>query len=189
MKVFIYVLPLYVTVLFALLVGVLWVALRHTLGRYKSLLMNELSYCFFMLWGATLFSFTFIRLPDGIREFHLEPFRQLKMYFSGENIEMLRSAWMNCLLFIPMGLLSAQVAFTRFTPIKRFFAVSGSCVALSFFVELLQYAFTFGIAETDDIISNTIGCVLGYLFVLGCDKIIQLFTNKATFHHDTLNNL
>lgn len=68
---------------------------------------------------------------------------------------------MNVLVFIPVGMLLGVVA-------KRFRYVLFIGVLLSFFIELLQLAFSKGFCEIDDVIHNTLGCILGFsLYRLG----------------------
>ena len=65
---------------------------------------------------------------------------------------------LNIALFMPVGLLLGGMGMK----IKRVF-LSG--VVLSGIIEMFQLAFCRGLCETDDVIHNTLGCVIGYFLV------------------------
>ena len=68
---------------------------------------------------------------------------------------------MNILLFIPVGF------FAGGTLKKKYILHAiGIGFVLSFFIELTQLITTRGVFSVDDIIHNTIGCVIGYAFFL-----------------------
>lgn len=64
---------------------------------------------------------------------------------------------MNILLFLPLGVLSG-VVFKRNSLLYCLFF----CVTFSIIIEILQLIFKKGFAETDDVIHNTLGCLIGY---------------------------
>ena len=68
----------------------------------------------------------------------------------GENI-------LNVLLFVPVGFL-AGCGFPGMTLKKVLLLGAG----LSIFIELLQLIFKKGFCETDDVIHNVVGCLIGY---------------------------
>ena len=61
---------------------------------------------------------------------------------------------MNILFFIPYGLL-----FPRKDNWKRVFVTA---LVLSVFIELSQFIFNLGWCEVDDVISNTLGAMIGW---------------------------
>ncbi|MBE5843367.1 MAG: VanZ family protein [Butyrivibrio sp.] len=65
----------------------------------------------------------------------------------------------NILLFIPMGILMPS-AFTKF---RKIYICIPCCFLFSFFIETIQYAFGLGIAELDDLITNTFGALIGLI--------------------------
>lgn len=65
-----------------------------------------------------------------------------------------RSFWMNVYLFVPIGL--AIGAIKKKNSISILFAL-----CLSTVIEITQFGFKLGTLEVDDIIANTIGCLLG----------------------------
>ena len=72
------------------------------------------------------------------------------MEMFGENI-------LNVLLFVPIGFFSG-CGLRRMT-LKKILLLGGG---LSVFIELLQFIFKKGFCETDDVIHNVLGCLIGY---------------------------
>ena len=68
-----------------------------------------------------------------------------------------RSLLMNVLLFMPIGFL-AGCGLRGMTFKKVLLLGSG----FSVFIELLQFVFKKGFCETDDVIHNVLGCIIGY---------------------------
>ena len=78
----------------------------------------------------------------------------------GENsyfMEMFGENILNVLLFMPIGFL-AGCGLRGMTFKKALFLGGG----LSVFIELLQFVFKKGFCETDDVIHNVLGCLIGY---------------------------
>lgn len=73
--------------------------------------------------------------------------------------EVYRSLFMNMLLFLPLGL-SLPFALPD-TVRHKLLLTCGSGVVLSVTVEALQYLFSMGRCETDDVLMNTLGVVVG----------------------------
>ena len=72
---------------------------------------------------------------------------------------------MNVFLFVPMGL-ALPFALPEKMPHKVLVSVL-CAVILSTMVEILQYVFHLGRAETDDVICNTLGAAIGtFAFML-----------------------
>lgn len=75
-----------------------------------------------------------------------------------ENREYYREMLMNVFLFFPLGLTLPFGLSGRKLPILR---AVGIGVILSVCIETLQYAYTLGWTETDDVIMNTLGVLIG----------------------------
>lgn len=73
----------------------------------------------------------------------------------------------NILMFVPVGFLLPLV-------IKKRALLYGVC--FSAFIEILQYITHRGTCEIDDVISNTIGLIIGYMVI----KLIQLLVKAST---------
>lgn len=70
--------------------------------------------------------------------------------------------WMNVLLFLPLGLLGPSVFARDSHPYGLSIGVGILCSAA---IETVQLLFSMGICDVDDVITNTLGCVLGVLLV------------------------
>ena len=125
----------------------LWLGLRYCLA----LLLAE--------WAFLILSATVIfRETVAVRDCNMIPFWS---YFDYDKhsyfLEMLGENILNVLLFVPVGFL-VGCGFLGMTLKKVLFI--GGC--LSIFIELLQFIFKKGFCETDDVIHNLVGCIIGY---------------------------
>ena len=105
-----------------------------------------------------LCAIVFFREAGAERRIQLEPFRSYWDY--GEHsyfMEMFGENILNVLLFVPIGFL-AGCGLQEMT-VKRVLLFGGG---LSIFIELLQFTFKKGFCETDDVIHNVLGCLIGY---------------------------
>ena len=94
-------------------------------------------------------------------------FHPLWSYFAisdGRSI-LLAQNIMNVIVFLPLGLLIG-LGFSKWSWWK---AIGFGCL-FSISIEFLQFAFKRGFSEVDDVIHNTLGCVIGY----GIAKLIIL---------------
>ncbi len=87
------------------------------------------------------------------------------LFWSYSNSELLVENLMNVLIFIPVGLLIGM-GFSKWSWWK---AISLGCLC-SISIEALQFAFKRGFCELDDVIHNTLGCVIGF----GIAKLIVM---------------
>lgn len=94
-----------------------------------------------------------------IEKSDLIPLSSYFEYFIGENSEAFFTNRANVLLFFPFGLLFFDLLKT-----KRNVIIYVVCAfAFSLVLEIIQYAFSLGFVEVDDVIHNTLGAFLGYL--------------------------
>ena len=137
--------------LIGLLVLIWWKGFGLGLRYGLSLLLAE--WAFLILCATIIF-----RETGAERRCNLIPFGSYfdygkQSYFMemfGENI-------LNVLLFVPVGFL-AGCGLRRMTWKKVLFFGGG----LSVCIEVLQFIFKKGFCETDDIIHNVLGCIIGY---------------------------
>lgn len=105
------------------------------------------------------------RVVRGVRKFDYMPF------WSYEYPELFVENVLNTLLFIPIGLLlglsSSNIRWWQVLLI-------GGCMSVS--VELIQLMTTRGFSEVDDVIHNSLGCMIGY----GVYKLVEFGYEK---HH------
>jgi glycopeptide antibiotics resistance protein len=76
---------------------------------------------------------------------------------------------MNVMVFIPVGLLLG-IAFKQVTWWKAL--LIGSSISIS--IESLQFWFMKGFSEVDDVMHNTVGCIMGYIIY---SILVRIFTN------------
>lgn len=127
-----------------------------------------------------ILDFTLLNRGSDQRVIWLQPFRQITLY--KDNPEIFRSIIMNIALFFPFGLALSSLLYKR---IKKQYALITSgftafCVSLV--VELLQYYFYLGEAETDDVIFNTFGGMIGasvLLLLNNFDRIKTIVIKNA----------
>ncbi len=134
-----------------LLVLIWWKGLWRGMRYGAALLLAE--WASLVLCAIVLFRETCIQ-----RGYNLMPFWSYWDY--GEHsyfMEMFGENILNVLLFVPIGFL-AGCGLRGMTFKKVLFLGSG----FSVFIELLQFIFKKGFCETDDIIHNILGCIIGY---------------------------
>jgi glycopeptide antibiotics resistance protein len=121
-------------------------------GRKYILIVCFFSYCVFILWITVL-----KRQPRTERKMVLEVFWSFRQLILGrkngrsESIQYLN----NILFFLPFGFLFPWKG--KGWKVHLFVAIGFSVT-----IELLQYFFILGWCELDDVISNTVGAVIGY---------------------------
>ena len=99
----------------------------------------------------------------------LVPFRGLleKGYLSSPE------SLLNVIMFVPLGFLVGMAGEGI-----RWWKVLIICLLISVSVEALQYITQRGLSETDDVIRNTAGCMIGY----GIYRIISLIRLSQRYH-------
>ena len=117
-----------------------------------------------------LYPSVLIRAGGETRELVLEPFRSLKLYFDTGYEEWIRVIVMNIAMFYPLGCVYACFNKNKKTKPWMFFVFA---FLFSFFIETVQYAFSLGVSETDDVINNTLGALLGYLITYLFYKLLN----------------
>ena len=134
-----------------LLVLVWWKGFRRRL-RYGALLL--LVEWVFLVLCAILF----FRETSAERGYNLMPFWSYWDYGKDSYfMEMFGENILNVLLFVPVGFL-AGCGLEGMT-FKKVLLLGGG---FSVFIELLQFVFKKGFCETDDVIHNVLGCIIGY---------------------------
>lgn len=107
-----------------------------------------------LLWSiAIIYKTLLVRSINESAKFCVVPFLSYLNSFTG-NWGTLEQIILNIILFIPLGCF-----------IKLGNVPFGFGVVLALFVEISQLVFHLGYCEIDDIISNTIGTLLGYVYV------------------------
>lgn len=96
---------------------------------------------------------------NGVHGYRLVPFWSYWAMFQGTKV-LAHEIIMNIAVFIPIGFL-AGIAMKSVTWQKV--AITGLAVSLT--IELLQLILKRGCCETDDVINNTLGCLMGYVIL------------------------
>lgn len=119
------------------------------------------------------------------RELSLLPFSSWINYFNGSNKEFLRTNIFNMLLFMPFGVSFYAVGYTKISPKICLIITAAVSLVLSVSVESAQFILQCGEAETDDVIHNVLGAVIGVLFAkLVCD-LYRKHKNNLTKDRDS----
>lgn len=134
-----------------LLVLFCWKGFKRGLRFGAMLLLAE--WVFLVLCAIVLF-----REASADRGYNLMPFWSYWDYGKDSYfLEMFGENILNVLLFMPVGFL-AGCSFRRIT-FKKALLLGGG---LSVFIEVLQFILKKGFCETDDVIHNVLGCMIGY---------------------------
>lgn len=124
-----------------------WNKGRRILSRFALFEYIGLIYC-----STVLF-----RTSKDKYEYHSTPFWSYFAYDSVNRPDLLPENIMNVVVFIPLGILLG-LAFRKF----HWWQVMLMGFGISFSIEALQYYFKLGISEFDDVMHNTLGCLMGY---------------------------
>ena len=111
----------------------------------------------FLLFCTTVF----FRTVGEIRRYDFHPFWSYNAIQDGKK-DLMAENIMNVVVFIPVGLLLG-IAFKQMTWWKTLLIGCGISVA----IEALQFFFMRGFTEVDDVMHNTVGCMIGWLMVKG----------------------
>lgn len=143
-----------------LVVFVVWKGLRKGFRFSAALLFVE--YVVLLLCSTVLF-----RATSDAPKYDWRPFWSYKAIGDGR-IELLPENIMNVVVFVPIGLLLGSA----FRHIKWWqVLLAGSLISLS--IEAMQFGLKRGFAETDDVVHNTPGCLMGYIMFKGGRYIVN----------------
>ena len=118
--------------------------------------------CLMAVWLIVVVYITVVRRESSAEQDSAWiPLYSYRLAFSGVNWELLRSNLMNVMLFYPAGLLAGSVL-PNGKKRLAWILLAAFC-ALSLCIELSQYFFHLGLAETDDVLHNTLGAFLGVM--------------------------
>ena len=115
-------------------------------------------YCLFIVWYTVL-----SREPKDIRTADLRfmwSYRDLIAGKSTAKADVIQNL-QNIALFIPFGL---------FLPLKKWWRILLAALCFSAAIEAAQYVFALGLCELDDVISNTLGAMIGYWIWIGLKR-------------------
>ena len=144
----------------------LWPMLCQRIGERRRMLLNIALACVaaFIILYATILT----RTP-GVSEAILTPFASLTA--ARVQPESYREMLMNVFLFFPLGLTLSNALPRKWHRWGRIALTTLVGCALSAGIEYAQYRYALGLAETDDVICNTLGAFLGAASLLAAHAI------------------
>lgn len=150
-------------VLLIIVVSAGYLILRQWLGDKR--LWRPVIALLFLAWLAVIAVATLTDRTPGIipAEPELIPFHSYRAVIAGENKEILRSNFMNVILFYPAGLFACELLPKSWSRAKRVILVAVLFALVSVGIEFCQYHFALGQAEADDVIHNVLGALIGAL--------------------------
>lgn len=156
-----YCLPLSGAFILVVLAATLFLLLRSRLGAkpyWKAGVFLVFVCWFFVIYFGTLG----YRTEGGsLSEPILIPFYSYYTALNGGPEELYRSNFMNIALFFPAGLLGCELTPKKWRPFGCVILVTGLFMLISIGIEYIQFQFSMGLAETDDVIHNSLGVLLG----------------------------
>jgi len=142
---------------------------RETIIRISGILF--FMYSCLMVWEVFVGPY---RSYSGIRRYNLYPFKTIVDYFMNSRQYSFDVLFINLaaniVTFIPLGFF-ASLLFKRFSNIITVVVFSTITITV---IETLQFVFNVGVFDIDDIILNTLGCIVGFTLY----KIIKWILGK-----------
>ncbi len=120
-------------------------------------------FVFFVL-GMTVFF-----RPTGTKALVYPPFWSYVNVWQVGNQKVLHEIILNVVLFVPLGFFWG-IQSSKWPKRWQWLSTMILGVSLSGVIELLQYCFKKGCVEVDDVIHNTLGCLVGFVLWRGCAK-------------------
>lgn len=138
-----------------------------------------------MAWGCivvflllVLNETVFNRAAKEVYQFNFQPFWSYEAIKNGKE-SLIKEHFLNVALFIPLGMLICVVLQK-----KRWWRALIFGCSVSLLIEVMQLVMKRGLCEFDDVMHNTLGCLLGYGLVKGGCLIVNNIRSlriKATY--------
>lgn len=126
--------------------------------------MRRLRWVLFIAYCLFIIYYTILSRKPGIPKADLRLFWSYREMLTGDpnwKKDVVQNL-QNIAFFIPLGLL---------IPVKNWKVMVITAVMFSTVIEITQYIGGFGLAETDDVICNTLGAMIGFWIVMGLKKV------------------
>ncbi len=143
---------------------VLFLRLLHHKRMGVSFTTGILAAYTFLVYERVLSSFRYYGIAKAI---HLVPFQTLHSLYKTVQFGL------NIILFIPIGFLLPMVLYQLKSVKMRAWQMGLVAMVISISIEATQYMLSIGEAETDDVITNTLGAVIGFLIYKSFEKILR----------------
>ncbi|MBR3584855.1 MAG: VanZ family protein [Oscillospiraceae bacterium] len=165
---FIYAQPLIQVVLIVLITSVLWGALCTTVSQaiWNRLNRGAVLVCLVEIVYLTVFS----RTP-GTHTAEWRPFASFAA--ATQQPELYRAMLMNMFLFFPLGVTLSNALPPKMSMWRRIALTTFLCCVISAGIEFAQCFLFLGVAETDDVICNTLGSFFGACSLLIAHLILK----------------
>ena len=137
-----------------LVVFIAWKGLKTGLRYSATLLLVEY---IFLLFCSTVF----FRTTSELRKYDFHPF------WSYDRPDLLIENIMNTIVFIPVVLRVKGSSTSEATKSMTWLMVAIIGCGISVTIESLQFFFMRGFSEVDDVMHNTVGCLIGWFMVKG----------------------
>lgn len=158
--------PLSNIILAIVIAIVAWGYLRTKVQLRRWTMANFVLFCAAVI--AILYATILNRTP-GNYELILTPFATFTA--AQQQPELYREMLMNVFLFFPLGLTLSNALPRKWHRWSRIILTTLVGCALSAGIECAQYRYALGLAETDDVICNTLGAFLGAASLLAAHAI------------------
>ena len=147
---------LWVTCILLVTLVLVWATLCQHMRKRRWAAINKV--LFFLSTAVVLYT-TLLTRTSGGYEVILTPFAALAA--ARVQPELYREMLMNVFLFFPLGLTLSNALPRRWNRWLRIGVTTLAGCLLSAGIEYAQYRFALGLAETDDVLCNTLGALLG----------------------------
>ena len=149
------------TIGFSILFTIELLAAIYLLRSKKIILSQAVSGLILMMFLGIVFGSTvFTRMPMK-RQYNLELFWSWKEVFLNHSRELLKENLLNCILLFPMGLLLPLIFDHGLSWWKGLLAG----LLVSVMIETFQLIFCRGLFEWDDMVNNSLGCMIGCILM------------------------
>jgi len=144
-------------------------------NRFEKKLSLILYIAIASVYLATLIGITLLNSNRGVvAKPNLNPLFNIQdMFREYDGVHQIRGCLSNVLLFVPFGVLGA--VYFKKHPFRDCLIAS---FVVSFIIELAQFLFNRGCAETMDVICNVLGAIIGSLITIRIIKTINYFNKR-----------
>ena len=146
--------------LLILIVIPLWAIIYRWLDNASHRFAKTVNFILFVMAVGGVIYATLINRENKDYSVNLVPFQSFVAAKS--EFDIYRSMLMNVFLFVPFGLTCPRVFPSRLKKSPILITVA-SAMIMTVIIEFLQYKLSIGQCETDDVIFNTVGAMLGSL--------------------------
>ena len=160
-----------VLIIVLILISVLYLVLKQKATDKKT--ANAVFLISFAVYFALMIYVTLVDRNSSLEHagLCLIPFHSYYRFFFAGDTEIMLQAVMNIAFFYPFGFFLRGLDFKFLRKRKWLIVVFAFLFSLS--IEVLQYIFSLGYAEVDDVIHNTSGAVIGILVLPALEKLLN----------------